>query len=90
MHMNKKNNDIPAEIRSFARNDHRVSFLVNPAEGEMYVDYGSDITEEELTEAAAQIAANILDHIDDSRRLKASEDIIHDIREYINEERKRS
>lgn len=88
--MNKKNNDIPEEIRSFAGNDHRVSFLVNPIEGEMYVDYGSDVTEEELKEAAAQIVANILDHIEDSRRFKASEDIIQDIQEYISEERKRS
>lgn len=88
--MNKKNNEIPEEIRSFAGNDHRVSFLINPTDMEMYVDYGKDVTEEELKEAAAQITANILDHIEDGRRTEAAEDIIHEIQEYIAEERKRS
>lgn len=88
--MNKKNNEISEEIRSYARNDHRVSFLINPTDMEMYVDYGKDVTVEELKEAAAQITANILDHIDEGRRTKAAEDIIREIQEYISEERKRS
>lgn len=88
--MNRKNNDIPDEIRRFAVNDHRISFLVNPIDAEMYVDYGHDVTEEELKEVATQIATNILDHIDEGKRVKAAEDIIQDIQEHISEERKRS
>lgn len=88
--MNKDNNKIPEEIRNYAGNDHRVSFLINPTDMEMYVDYGKDVTEEELKEVAAQITANILDHIEESRRTEASEDIIHEIQEYIRDERKRS
>lgn len=88
--MNKKNNEIPEEIRNYAGNDHRVSFLINPTDMEMYVDYGKDVTVEELKEAAAQITANILDHIDEGKRTKAAEDIIREIQEYISEERKRS
>lgn len=78
------------EIRSYAMNEHRISYLINPSENEMYVDYGSQVSDEERVEAAIQVAMETLDRVSDGCKKQALETIIQNIRDYGNRLLKRS
>lgn len=82
--MEKRKTKIPTEIRNYMRNDHRICFLVNPVKEEMYVDYGEELTEEEMIEAGTQIAWNIIDHIPDEKKMGAVQVMTDSIRQYVN------
>lgn len=70
------------EIRNYAVNEHRISYLINPTKDEMYVDFGSQVTDEERIEAASQVAMETLDHVSDGNKQQGMETMIRNIREY--------
>lgn len=78
------------EIRNFVMSEHRISYLINPLEDEMYVDYGSQVRDEERVEAAIQVAMDTLDHVSDGCKKQALETIMQNIRDYGNRLLKRS
>lgn len=71
-------------------NDHQIIYLINPAENEMYVDYGKEVTDDELIEAASQVAMDVLEHVSDGGKSLALETIISEICAYGNQILKRS
>lgn len=81
------NND---EFTDNVMHDHRIIFLINPMEDEMYVDYGKQVTDGELIEAASQAAMDALEHVSDGNKSQALETIISEIRAYGNVILKRS